>query len=114
MELHDTSTLKLAEIRAISQMILQMVTTNTLPMTSVDLLNFWWIKYVRFGGQLFRQMVGIPMATNCSTSSADLFLFSYENEVLDKLIKEGNRKLAGKFSLSYHYTDDLISSKIKI
>ena len=70
--------------------------------------------YVRFGGQLFRQTVGIPMATNCSTSSADLFLFSYENEVSDKLIKEGNRKLARKFSLSYHYTDDLISSKIKI
>ena len=28
---------------------------------------------------------------------------------LDKLIKEGKRKLARKFNLSYHYTDDLIS-----
>ena len=50
--------------------------------------------YVRFGGQLFRQMVGIPMGTNCAPLLADLFLYSYENENLHKLIKEGKRKLA--------------------
>ena len=65
--------------------------------------------YVRFGGQLFRQMVGILMGTNCAPLLADLFLYSYENEFLDKLIKEGKRKLARKFNLSYRYTDDLIS-----
>ena len=65
--------------------------------------------YVRFGGQLFRQMVGIPMGTNCAPLLADLFLYSYENEFLDKLIKEGKRKLAGKSNLSYRYIDDLIS-----
>ena len=54
--------------------------------------------YVRFGGQLFRQMVGIPMGTNCAPLLADLFLYSYENEFLDKLIKEGKRKLARKFN----------------
>ena len=43
--------------------------------------------YVRFGGQLFRQMVGIPMGTNCAPLLVDLFLYSYENEFLDKLIK---------------------------
>ena len=65
--------------------------------------------YVRFGRQLFRQMAGIPMGTTCAPLLADLFLYSYENEFLDKLIKEGKRKLARKFSLSYRYTDDLIS-----
>ena len=65
--------------------------------------------YVRFGGQLFRQMVGIPMGTNCAPLLADLFLCSYENEFLDKLIKEGKRKFARKFNLTYRYTDDLIS-----
>ena len=44
------------------------------------------------------------MGTNC----ADLFLYSYENEFLDKLIMEGKRKLAIKFNLLYRYTDDLI------
>ena len=65
--------------------------------------------YARFGGQLFRQMVSIPMGTHCAPSLTDLFLYSYENEFLDKLIKEGKRKLAGKFYLSYRYIDDLIS-----
>ena len=65
--------------------------------------------HVRFGGQLFRQMVGIPMGTNCAPLLANLFLYSYENEFLDKLIKEGKRKLARKFNLSYRYIDDLIS-----
>ena len=65
--------------------------------------------YVRFGGQLFRQTVGIPMGTNCAPLLADLFLCSYGNEFLDKLIKEGKRKFARKFNLSYRYIDDLIS-----
>ena len=65
--------------------------------------------YVRFGGQLFRQMVGILMGTNCAPLLSELFLYSYENKFLDKLIKEGKRKLARKFDLSYHYVDDLIS-----
>ena len=70
--------------------------------------------YVRFGGQFFQQMVGIPMGTNCAPLLADLFLYSYENEFLDKLVKEGKRKLARKFNLSYRYTDDLISFNNKI
>ena len=49
-----------------------------------------------FGEQLFRQTVGIPTAPLL----ADLFLYSYENELLNKLIKEGKRKLARKFNLS--------------
>ena len=57
--------------------------------------------YVRFGGQLFQQMVGIPVRTNCAPLLADLFLYSYENEFLDKL--------ARKFNLSYRYIDDLIA-----
>ena len=54
-------------------------------------------------------MVGIPMGTNCAPLSADLFLYSYENEFLDKLIKKGKRKFARKFNLSHRYIDDLIS-----
>ena len=69
--------------------------------------------YVRFGEQLFRQMVGIPMAIYCAPLLADLFLYSYENEFLDKLIKEDKRTLARKFNLSYRYIDDLISFNSK-
>ena len=65
--------------------------------------------YVRSGGQLFQQMVGIPMGTYCAPLLADLFLYSYENEFLYKLIKEGKIKLARKFNLLCCYIDDLIS-----
>ena len=65
--------------------------------------------YVTFGGQLSRQMVGISMGTNCAPLLADIILHSYENEFLDKLIREGKRKLARKFNLSYRYIDHLIS-----
>ena len=54
------------------------------------------------------KLVGIPVGTNCAPLLADLFLYSYENEFLDKFIEEGKRKLARKFNLSYRYTDDLI------
>ena len=64
---------------------------------------------VGFGGQLFRQMVGIPVEINCALLLADLFLYSYENEFLDKLIKQGKRKIARKFNISYHYIDDITS-----
>ena len=63
--------------------------------------------YVQFGGRLFCQVIGIPMGTNCALLLADLFLYSYENEFLDNMIKS-HRRLAKSFNLYYRYTDDLI------
>ena len=37
--------------------------------------------YIRFGSKLYRQIVGIPMGTNCALLVADLFLFCYEREI---------------------------------
>ena len=34
--------------------------------------------YIRFGSKLYRQIVGVPMGTNCDPLVADLFLFCYE------------------------------------
>ena len=64
--------------------------------------------FVQFGGRLFRQVIGIPMGTNCAPLLADLFLYSYENEFLDNMIRSGHRRLARSFNLCYRYTDDLI------
>ena len=41
-------------------------------------------------------------------SLADLFLYSYESEFLDNMIRSGHRKLARSFNLCYGYIDDLI------
>ena len=56
----------------------------------------------------FRQVIGIPMGTNCAPLLADLFLYSYEGEFLHNMIRGGHRKLARSFNLCYRYTDDLI------
>ena len=47
------------------------------------------------------------MGTNCAPLLADLFLFSYENEFLDNMIRSGHRRLARSFNLCYRYIDDL-------
>ena len=70
--------------------------------------------HVRFGRQLFRQMVGIPMGTNCAPLLTDFFLYSYENEFLDNSLRTEKKKFAKKFNLSYRYIDDLVSFSNKI
>ena len=37
--------------------------------------------FVKFGGCLLHQVIGIPMGTNCAPLLADLFLYSYESEI---------------------------------
>ena len=65
--------------------------------------------FVQFGGRLFRQVIGIPMGTNCAPLLlADLFLYSNENEFLDNMTRSGHRRLARSFNLCYRYIDDLI------
>ena len=56
--------------------------------------------FVQFGGRLFRQVIGIPMGTNCAPLLADLFLYSYENEFLDNMIRSGHKRLARSFNLA--------------
>ena len=61
----------------------------------------------------FDRQLAFLWEKNCAHLLTDLFLYSYENEFLDKLIEEGKIKLARKFNLSYRYTDDLISCNNK-
>ena len=64
--------------------------------------------FVKFGECLFRQVIGIPIGTNCAPLLADLFLYSYKTEFLDSLVKSGHRRLAKSLTLCYRYRDDLI------
>ena len=38
--------------------------------------------YIRFGTKLYRQIVCIPMGTNCAPPVADLLLFCYERDFM--------------------------------
>ena len=64
--------------------------------------------FVSFGGTLFQQVVGIPMGTNCAPLLADLFLYSYESEFLQKLVKYKIHE-ARAFNFTYRYIDDVLS-----
>ena len=57
--------------------------------------------YVRFGGLHFRQVIEIPMGTNCAPLLTELFLDSYETEFLEGLISKGDRPLARKFNFTH-------------
>ena len=66
--------------------------------------------FVRFGGQLFQQMVGIPMGTNCAPMLADLFLYSYENEFLDNSLthNDSRRCLQASLHLPFLFPNDAL------
>jgi hypothetical protein len=38
--------------------------------------------YVRYGDTVFKQVIGIPIRTNCAPLIADLFLYCYEREYM--------------------------------
>ena len=65
--------------------------------------------FVESGGVIFQQVIGIPMGTNCAPLLADLFLYSYEAEFIQILIKSGKRHLAKSFCFTYRYIDDVLS-----
>ena len=65
--------------------------------------------FVSFGGTLFQQVVGIPMRTNCAPLLTDLFLYSYESEVLQRLVKDKKIHEARAFNFTYRYIDDVLS-----
>ena len=67
--------------------------------------------FVEFGGRVFQQTIGIPMGTNCAPLLADLFLYSYEAEFVQFLLKAGKKQLAQQFNFTYRHIDGVLSLK---
>ena len=44
--------------------------------------------FIRFGTKLYRQIIGIPVSTNCAPLVADLFIFCYEKDFMKSLSPE--------------------------
>ena len=70
--------------------------------------------FVEFGGKIFQQTVGIPMGTNCAPLLADLFLFSYEADFVEELIRTDNKQLAKCFNFTFRFIDDVLSLNNKV
>ena len=65
--------------------------------------------YNRFGTKLYRQIVGIPMGTNCAPLVADLFLFCYERESMTSLSDVKQAEIIEAFKSTSRYLDDLLN-----
>ena len=65
--------------------------------------------YIRFGTKLFRQIVGIPIGTNCAPLVADLFLFCYERNFMMSLYIEIQFEIIIAFSSTSRHLDDLLN-----
>ena len=62
--------------------------------------------YVKFGKDIYKQIVGIPIGLDSGQDIANLLLYCYESDYVEKISKE-NLTLARKFSLCSRYIDDL-------
>ena len=65
--------------------------------------------YIRFGNKLYRQIVGIPMGTNCAPLVADLFLFCYERYFMASLFDDNQADIIKAFNSTSKYLDDLLN-----
>ena len=65
--------------------------------------------YIRFGSKLYKQIVGIPMGTNCALLVADLFLFCYERDFMLSLSKDYQSDVIEAFNSTSRYLEDLLN-----
>ena len=49
------------------------------------------------------------IATNCAPLLADLFLYSYEADLIQGLLKKNEKKLARSFNFTFRYVNDVLS-----
>ncbi len=65
--------------------------------------------YVRFGNAVFRQVIGIPMGTNCAPLVADLFLYCYERDFMLSLSPDTQANIITAFNNTSRYLDDILN-----
>lgn len=65
--------------------------------------------YVRFGTSIYKQVIGIPMGTNCAPLVADLFLYCYERDFMLSLSTEHHDDIITAFNNTSRYLDDLLN-----
>ena len=65
--------------------------------------------FIQFGTKLYRQVVGIPMGTNCAPLVADLFLFCYERDFMKSLSDDKQADIIDAFNTTSRYLDDILN-----
>ena len=64
--------------------------------------------FIRFGSKLYRQIVGMPMGTNCAPLVSDLFVvfFCYERDFMLSLSDNNPIYIIEVFNSTSRYLDD--------
>ena len=65
--------------------------------------------FIQFGTKLYRQVVVIPMGTNCAPLVADLFLFCYERDFMMFLSDDKQAVFIDAFNTTSRYLDDILN-----
>ena len=65
--------------------------------------------FIRFGTKLYRQVVWIPMGTNCAPLVANLFLFCYERDFMMSLSDDKQADVIDAFNTTSRYLDDILN-----
>ena len=65
--------------------------------------------FICFHNKIFRQVVGIPMGTNCAPYLANVFLHVYEYDYIKHLVTNEDHDTAKLLSHTFRYQDDCIS-----
>ena len=65
--------------------------------------------YIRFGIKLYRQVVGIPMGTNCAPLVANLLLFCYERDFMMSLSDDRQADIIYAFNTTSRYLDGIFN-----
>ena len=66
--------------------------------------------FIRFGTKLYRQIVGIPMGTNCAPLVADLFLFCYDRDFMMSLSDDKHADVIDALNTTSRYLDNTLSN----
>ena len=66
--------------------------------------------FIPIGTKLYRQVVGIPMGTNCAPLVADLFLFCYERDFIMSLSDDKQADIIDAFNTTSRYLDDILNN----
>ena len=65
--------------------------------------------FIQPGSKLYRQVVGIPMSTNCAPLVADLFLFCFERDFMMSLSDDKQADVVDAFNTTSRYLDDILN-----
>ena len=65
--------------------------------------------FIRFGTKLYRQVVGIPIGTNCVPLVADLFLICHERDFMMSLSDDKQADVIDAFNTTSRYLDAILN-----